>query len=59
MMVPAIGQKKSLYNSRHTQIYRRSVGSSCKTCFKNQYIFVLIMGASAVSSTAAAALRDT
>ena len=65
MMVPAIGRNKSLYNERHTQIYRRSVGSSCKTCFKNQYIFVLIMGARAVSRAVsyrvavAAALRDT
>ena len=64
MMVPAIGRKKSLYNSRHTQIYRRSIGSSCNTCFKNQYIFVLIMGARMSSrgnavAVAAAALRDT
>ena len=64
MMVPAIGRKKSLYNDRHTQIYRRSVGSSCKTCFKNQYIFVLIIGSRvasrvAASRAAAVALRDT
>ena len=63
MLVPVIGRQKSLYNERHTQIYRRSVGSSCKTCFKNQYIFVLIMVSRVarvvVARVVAAALRDT
>ncbi len=34
--------------------YRRAVGFSSKTRFKNQYIFVCIMGARAASTAAAA-----
>ena len=35
----------------YTQIYRRSDGFSHRTYFKNQYIFVFIMGANCVSNS--------
>ena len=35
----------------YTQIYRRSDGFSHRTCFKNQYIFVFMMGANCVSNS--------
>lgn len=37
--------------SDQTQIYRRSDGFSHRTCFKNQYIFVFMMGAKSVSKS--------
>ena len=35
----------------YTQIYRRSDGFSHRTCFKNQYIFVFMMGAKSLSNS--------
>jgi len=39
----------------YTQIYRRSDGVVLRTCFKNQYIFVLMMEENCVSKSAWAA----
>jgi hypothetical protein len=44
-----LGKPVSERTKYQTQIYRRSDGFSHRTCLKNQYIFVFMIGANNVS----------